>query len=104
MIENGRHDTKKFGYWPPSGCKSTLVTYPQLGHSYAINPGSPARGAMLTTSSIAAPHLVHARARRRLLLDKSDTIPAPYVRALLRLRLSMVANAPCAGWLRSDGN
>src|SRR3954467_2550974 len=38
---------------------------------------------MLTTSSIVAPHLVHARARRRLLLDKSDTIPAPWVRALL---------------------
>src|SRR6476646_3980334 len=62
---------------------STLVTYPQLGHSYAINPGSPARGAMLTTSSIAAPHLVQARARRRLLRDKFDTIPAPCVRALL---------------------
>ena|SRR6516162_131486 len=31
------------------GCWSTLVTYAQLGHSYAINPGSPATGARLTT-------------------------------------------------------
>jgi hypothetical protein len=32
------------------------VTYPQAGHSYAINPGSCPTGAMLTTSFIAASH------------------------------------------------
>ena len=31
------------------GGSSTLVTYPQLGQSYAVNPGSPATGAMLTS-------------------------------------------------------
>ena len=65
------------------GERNKLVTYPQLGHSYAINPGSPASGSMRTTSSIAAPHREHASALPRLLLDRFDTIPAPCVRALL---------------------
>ena len=34
---------------------------PQSGHSYAISPGSPASGAMVTTSFIAVPHLEHER-------------------------------------------
>src|SRR4051812_10040467 len=78
----------------------TLVTYPQLGHSYAINPGSPTSGAMLSTSSIPAPHLVQARARRRLLLERSDTIRR-LGSGSSELRFSIVANARCAGWLRA---
>jgi hypothetical protein len=54
--------------------------YPQPGHSYAINLSSPASGSMRTTPSTAAPHREHAR---DLLLDRSDPVPTPYVRALL---------------------
>jgi hypothetical protein len=64
------------------GGSSTLVTYPQLGQSYAVNPGSPATGAMLTTSSIAARQRGHGRVPAPpLLLNRSDTIRAPCVRA-----------------------
>src|SRR5262245_48306659 len=37
----------------------TLVTCPQAGHSKAINPGSPASGAIVTTSFIVDPHFAH---------------------------------------------
>jgi hypothetical protein len=55
---------------------------------------------MLSTSSIPAPHLVQARAERRLLLERSDTIPAP-CQGSSELRFSIVANARSAGRLRA---
>jgi hypothetical protein len=58
-------------------CRSSLVTYRQLGHSYATSPGSVPTGAMLTTSCIAAPHLGQSRASARLPRLRFDTTPRP---------------------------
>jgi hypothetical protein len=56
------------------------VTYPQAGHSYAINPGSCPTGAMLTTSFIAASH-------------REQNVPAPS--SLLVRRLLDKMQPPC---------
>ena len=39
-----------------AGARISLVTHPQLGHSYPINPGFPATGTIVTTSFIVVPH------------------------------------------------
>jgi hypothetical protein len=53
------------------GSNSTLVTYTQLGHSYAINPGSRKVGSMRTTSFMVLPHRGHDMSR--FVLERSDT-------------------------------
>jgi hypothetical protein len=61
-----------------------------LGHSYAVNPGSPATGAMLTTSSIVVRQRGHGRVLPpRLLLDRSDTIHTPFALGLIDLGSSI---------------
>jgi hypothetical protein len=51
------------------GCKSTLVTKQHPGHSYPINPGSLASGAILTTSDMMVLH----RGQGKPLFERSGT-------------------------------
>jgi hypothetical protein len=73
--------------------QSTLVTYQQAGHSYPINPGSFASGAILTTSSIMVLHRGHAKPR---LFETSVTLDTTPCESKLR---SSIDNPPaCDGF------
>ena len=62
-----------------AGGTNTLVRCPQSGHSYPTSPGSPATGAMVTTSFISVPHFAHRGALSSLRVVNLilDTRPLP---------------------------
>jgi hypothetical protein len=84
-----------------TGGSNTLVTCPQLGHSYAIRPGSLSFGDIVATSNSAARHREHGGASARLVLRWSDTT-CPFFCSYSRL---LEANASAVALLlRRCGN
>jgi hypothetical protein len=78
---------------------NTLVRCPHSGHSYAISPGSPASGAMLTTSFISVPHLAHRGAVSSLHVLSSVILDTrPFRQSCSAVFSPLRANASCVAW------